>query len=83
MSRSLLLGIDLGSSGVKAILLDPEQGIVASASHDVDLFSDHVGWAEADTNQWWSAVVALVPQLLSQADAGKSEVVGIDRKSVV
>ena len=83
MPHSLLLGIDLGSSGVKAILLDPDRGIVASASHEVDLFSDHVGWAEADTNQWWAAVVALVPQLLAEAKASKAEVVGIATTGMV
>jgi len=46
--RRLLLGIDLGSSGVKAVLLDAELGIVAAQSHEVALFSDHQGWAEAD-----------------------------------
>ncbi len=49
----LLLGIDLGSSGVKATLVSPERGIVASTSREVALYSDHVGWAEADPDEWW------------------------------
>jgi xylulokinase len=83
VSPSLLLGIDLGSSGVKAILLDPERGIVASASQAVDLFSENPGWAEAETSQWWAAVVSLVPQLLSEANATKENVVGIATSGMV
>ena len=73
----LLLGIDVGSSGVKAILLDPDQGIVASARHDVALFSDHPGWAEADPVDWWHAVCELIPTLLELASASNSQVVAV------
>ncbi len=83
MAQKLLLGIDLGSSGVKAILLDPERGIVASASHEVDLFSDQPGWAEADTDQWWTAVVSLVPKLLIEANVTKEDVSGIATSGMV
>jgi xylulokinase len=73
----LLLGIDIGSSGVKAVLLDPQLGIVASARHDVSLFSDHPGWAEAEPLEWWSAVRALVPLLLAEASATSADVAAV------
>jgi xylulokinase len=72
--RRLLLGIDLGSSGVKAVLLDAEIGIVATQSHEVALFSDHPGWAEADHHEWWDAVCVLVPRLLEAATASSGDV---------
>ena len=64
----LLLGLDLGSSGVKATLISPSSGIVASTSRGVDLYSDHAGWAEADPQQWWDASCEAIARLL--ADAG-------------
>src|ERR1700692_4732147 len=73
----LLLGIDLGSSGVKAVLLSPNHGIVASATKDVELYSDHPGWAEADTDQWWAAVCSLVPTLLMAAEVTNDAVAGV------
>jgi len=73
----LLLGIDLGSSGVKAVLLSPEHGIVASATKGVDLYSDHPGWAEADPTHWWSAVCSLVPTLLTMANVTSDAVVAV------
>ncbi|MGB9183618.1 MAG: FGGY family carbohydrate kinase, partial [Solirubrobacteraceae bacterium] len=62
----MLLGIDIGSSGVKAALVDPEAGVLATAHESVDLFSPHPGWAEADPRQWWAAACGLVPRLLAQ-----------------
>lgn len=75
--RRLLLGIDLGSSGVKAILLDTAMGIVATQAHDVALYSDHPGWAEADPHEWWDAVCELVPRLLDVADASSDDVTAV------
>lgn len=71
----MFLGFDLGSSGVKAILLDLERGVVAAASEAVALHSPAAGWAEADTADWWDAATTLVPQLLDAAgvDAGAIE----------
>ena len=76
-SGRLLLGIDLGSSGVKVVLLDPDRGIVASQSQEVALFSDHPGWAEADPQEWWRAVCSLVPAVLAMANATSADVTGV------
>jgi xylulokinase len=75
--RRLLLGIDLGSSGVKAVLLDAGVGIVASHTVDVALFSDHEGWAEADHREWFDALCALVPRLLGEIGASNPDVAAV------
>ena len=64
-SATLLLGIDIGSSGVKGLLLDSENGIVDTESSGVDLYSDRPGFAEADTTQWWSALNLIISKLIS------------------
>lgn len=64
-SKPLLIGIDLGSSGVKATLLHAEQAILASATHEVSQFSEHQGWSEADPAQWWSASCSAIRELLT------------------
>ncbi len=76
---TLLLGIDLGSSGVKAVILDPARGILRSASRPVALHSDQVGWAEADPAEWWDGVCTLVPNLLGSlgVDAGDIAAVAV------
>lgn len=73
-SSSLILGVDIGSSGLKAVLLDVEIGIVATSNHPLTLFSDHPGWAEADTDQWWGALCKAVPELIDQAKCKASDI---------
>lgn len=68
------LGFDIGSSAVKAILLDGERGVLASAQRPIELHSPHPGWAEADPQQWWDAVCALTPDLLGQANVSPAQV---------
>ncbi len=76
-SGHLLLGIDLGSSAVKAVLLDPEEGLIASLSSPVHLYSDQPGWAEADPDEWWWATRELIQGLLKQSNSRPSEIAGI------
>jgi len=73
----LLLGIDLGSSGVKATLVSPERGIVASTSRDVALYSDHPGWAEADPAEWWTATCEVIARLLAETGSARRDVVAL------
>ena len=54
----LLLGIDLGSSSVKASVIDGESGrCLVTAFYPKDemkIISVKPGWAEQDTETWWS-----------------------------
>jgi xylulokinase len=79
----VFLGFDIGSSGVKAVLLDPRRGILAAASREVALHSPAAGWAEADSGDWWSAAAALVPELLSAAGAEAAAVEGVAAAGMV
>lgn len=60
-----LIGIDLGSSGVKATLIDEFGEILATADSPVELYSKFPGWAEADTKQWWSGVKTTLNKLFA------------------
>lgn len=50
---SVILGIDLGTSSVKAMLLDSGKGVVSveSSSYEVDIPKE--GYAEQDPEKWW------------------------------
>ncbi len=71
---SVLLGIDVGTTGTKALLLDPERGVVAEAERPSSLHSLHAGWAEEDTGEWWANVCATTRELLDGFDG---EVAGV------
>lgn len=70
----MLLGLDIGSSAVKAALVDPRDGVLATAQKSVELSSPHPGWAEAHPEQWWQATCALVPALLAQTGGDSRQI---------
>ena len=59
----MYLGIDLGTSGVKAILLDDAGGIAAQASAPLAVSTPQALWSEQDPAQWWQATGAAITQL--------------------
>lgn len=61
------LGIDVGTGGSRAVLVDERGRIVASATIEHAPFaSPQTGWAEQDANDWWRASSAAVRAVLSQ-----------------
>ncbi len=56
-----LLGIDLGTTGVKAALFATEDGrVLGDAFVDYPLFHPHPGWAEQDPADWWQATLSAI-----------------------
>ena len=56
----MLLGLDLGTGSVKALLLSPEGEVVAQASAPYEVLSPKPGYAETSPEVWWTATVAAV-----------------------
>ncbi len=56
----MYLGIDLGTSGVKAVLADAGQTVVASADAPLEVRRPRPMWSEQDPEDWWRAVCAAV-----------------------
>ncbi|MFL6072979.1 MAG: xylulokinase [Mycobacteriales bacterium] len=54
------LGVDLGTSGVKALSLDASGQVVGRGSAGYPVAAPRAGWAETDPEDWWRAVVAAV-----------------------
>lgn len=59
----MYLGIDLGTSGVKALLVDDGQRPVASASASLEVSRPHDGWSEQDPADWIAATEEAVGAL--------------------
>ncbi|HSK11272.1 MAG TPA: FGGY family carbohydrate kinase [Vicinamibacterales bacterium] len=81
MSKQYLLGLDIGSSFVKASLLGVEAGrAVASASApatEMPIGAPRPGWAEQDPRDWWRHAVSAIRQVLADAGAPPAAVGGI------
>ena len=71
---SLTIGIDIGTTGTKAVLLDVSGGIVAQASRETTLFSPSPGFAEADTAQWLTNIVDSIRDIRSTASLRPGDV---------
>ena len=50
-----LVGLDVGTTGVKALAIRPDGEVVSSAEEHYDLSSPHPGWSEQDPEDWWTA----------------------------
>ncbi len=59
----MFLGIDLGTSSVKALLVDEAQHILADATRPLPVSRPHPGWSEQDPEAWWQALLGVVAEL--------------------
>jgi xylulokinase len=50
-----LVGLDVGTSGVKALAVSPEGDVLARAEEEYSLATPRPGWAEQDPEDWWRA----------------------------
>ena len=57
MKNGYLVGIDVGTSGTKAIIADETGKVLASATKTYPLYTPRPGWAEQDPADWWQAVL--------------------------
>ena len=73
----MYLGLDLGTSGVKALLIDASQAVVASASGALDVSRPHPGWSEQDPASWIRATEEAVGHLKRSHGAALAAVKGI------
>ncbi|MFN0013943.1 MAG: xylulokinase [Saprospiraceae bacterium] len=77
----LLLGLDIGSSSIKAALVDNRTGTtlgsVFAPETEMTIQAPHPGWAEQEPEIWWQHCCTAVQQLLRQAQANPADVAAI------
>ncbi|HSV58880.1 MAG TPA: FGGY family carbohydrate kinase, partial [Variovorax sp.] len=71
------LGIDLGTSEVKAVLVDEAQAIVGQAHAAVHVSRPQPLWSEQDPQEWWRAICAALAELREQHPKAYGAVRGI------
>jgi len=73
----VFLGVDVGTSGVKAILVDTAGEVIASATTALTLSTPRPGWAEQDPEAWWRASVASIRRVIEARPDARVAGVGI------
>lgn len=73
----MYIGLDIGTSSVKAILLGEDQSQIASATADLTVERPFPGWSEQDPGSWWTACQTVLDALKDQAPVDMAAVKGI------
>ena len=74
---SNILGLDLGTSSVKALLIDANQGVLASATTTLQVTRLREGWSEQNPADWIAAARDAIDQIKGQSPSALSAVTGI------
>jgi xylulokinase len=74
MSQAYYLGIDVSTTGAKALLIDEKGSVIGSATSPLELSMPQPLWSEQDPQDWWQGVVQSIVQVMGQA--------GVDGKAV-
>lgn len=75
------IGFDLGSSSVKAALIESSSGTVVGLTNyperEMSIMAKEVGWAEQDPETWWQNCCKVTAKLLAQTGVSKNDIEGI------
>jgi xylulokinase len=75
---SRLLGIDVGTGGTRAVLIDGEGTVVASRTAEhVPFTSPETGWAEQDPHDWWHATCEAIKQVMASSRTTPGEIAAV------
>lgn len=72
-----LLGIDLGTSGSKCILINESGNLIGKATTEYPTLLPRPGWTEQDPEVWWDATVKSIRTVLEQSNVNPHQIVGI------
>src|SRR5438045_9769977 len=75
--RGYLLGIDLGTTGVKSLLLDADGAVAGSATVPLGLSIPRPGWSEQDPTEWWTATGASVRDVMARTGIRPETIAGV------
>ena len=74
--KHLYLGIDLGTSAVKILLVDEDGKVIRTESREYPLVFPNPGWSEQEPEDWWKAVIDGVKAIMRGIDPGLVDGIG-------
>ncbi|MGC8861464.1 MAG: xylulokinase [Armatimonadota bacterium] len=76
---SYLLGIDVGTSGTKALLINAARDgqVVASSTRTYPLYTPKPLWAEQEPEDWWQATIAAIRDIIEQSGVDPKQIKGM------
>ena len=81
MSHAYLLGLDIGTSGTKALLIGETGAICTSHTEEYPLAIPQPGWAEQDPADWWQASLVCIRRVLDASGISPDAIRGLSLSS--
>ncbi|MBM3705657.1 MAG: xylulokinase [Actinobacteria bacterium] len=72
-----LIGMDIGTSSTRAIIIDENGKLVASATGEYPLFTPKPGWAEQNPEDWWKASVSVIKEVIETSGVAPADIAAI------
>ncbi|MEM8978492.1 MAG: xylulokinase [Pseudomonadota bacterium] len=73
----MFIGLDLGTSGLKALLIDEDQSVLAEATAPLSVSRPASGWSEQEPDDWCDACDAAMQALKAKADLSAVKGIGL------
>ncbi len=75
--KELLIGLDIGTSSVKAALFGRNGQLLEHSAVPISVYTPHPGWVEQDPGDWWQASARVLRQLMAQNDPARVIAIGL------
>ena len=72
-----LIGIDVGTTGSKVLVIDEEGRVRGSYTAEYPLYTPKPGWSEQHPEDWWRATVKAVKEAVKRSGVDPSSIEGI------
>ncbi len=73
----MYIGIDIGTTSVKALLIDDQQAVIDTTIASLSVSRPRPGWSEQDAGDWWQATCATLDELAARRPTEMARVGGI------
>ncbi|MEI7615737.1 MAG: xylulokinase [Actinomycetota bacterium] len=74
MAKECILGIDIGTSACKSIIVDNEGNLLASATEEYPLYTPFPGWAEQNPSDWWNATINTMKKAIQESNISPASI---------
>jgi xylulokinase len=74
MTKECILGIDIGTSACKSIIVDNEGNLLASATEEYPLYTPFPGWAEQNPSDWWNATINTMKKAIQESNVSPDSI---------
>ncbi len=82
MEKTILIGIDIGSTNIKTVIFDTELNILANEANEIEIYYPKPGWTEYDPASWWEHVKDTLRRALKNAKSAPQAVLGVGVSSL-